>query len=78
MTSHLPAIRGIFDLRYQDLAVNDYSCGLDALLERSGNPVIGGPACPVKCEAYFTGAVSSTFETLGLSERPDPGLSDVD
>jgi len=31
MTSHLPAIRGIFDLRYQDLAVDDYSCGLDAL-----------------------------------------------
>jgi len=31
MTPHLPAIRGIFDLRYQGLAVDDYSCGLDAL-----------------------------------------------
>jgi hypothetical protein len=31
MTPHLPAIRGIFDLRYQGLAVDDYSCGFDAL-----------------------------------------------
>jgi hypothetical protein len=31
MKPHLPAIRGIFDLRYQDLAVDDYSCDLDAL-----------------------------------------------
>jgi hypothetical protein len=34
MTPHLPAIRGIFDLSYQDLAVDDYSCGLDALYLR--------------------------------------------
>jgi len=31
MIPHLPAIHGIFDLRYQELAVDDYSCGLDAL-----------------------------------------------
>jgi len=31
MTPHLPAIHGIFDLRYQGLAVDDYSCSLDAL-----------------------------------------------
>ena len=32
-------------LCYQGLVLDDYSCGLDA--------------CPVKCEAYFTGAVST-------------------
>ena len=49
MTSH----RGIFDLRYQDLAVDDYSCGIDALSQWNEDPVIGGSA------------VSSTFATLG-------------
>jgi len=34
MTPHLPAIRGILDLRYQDLSVDDYSCCLDALYLR--------------------------------------------
>ena len=60
MTPHL--------LRYQELAVDDYSCGLDALSQWNEDPVIGGPACPVKCEAYFTGAVSSTFATLGFRD----------
>jgi len=30
MTTHLPAIHDIFDLRYQDLAVDDHICDLDA------------------------------------------------
>jgi len=30
MTPHLPAIHDIFDLLYQDLAVDDYICDLDA------------------------------------------------
>jgi len=31
MAPHLPVIQGIFDLRCQGLAVNYYSCALDAL-----------------------------------------------
>ena len=37
---HIPVFHGIYDPHCQGIAVADYT--LDALLERSGNPVCGG------------------------------------
>ena len=38
-----------------------------------GHPLRLGSACPVKCEAYFTGAAPSTFATSGLGRWPVAG-----
>ena len=38
---HIPVFHGICDPHCQGIAVADYSFTLDALLERSGNPVSG-------------------------------------
>jgi len=42
---------------------------LDASRSETKIPLSGGSACPVKCEAYFTGGASSTFAQLGFKKR---------
>ena len=60
MTPHLQSYLPARVLQWQasqGLAVNYYSCTLDALLERSRNPVIGGSV------------ESSTFATTEIIDR---------
>jgi hypothetical protein len=39
---------------------------LDAFRSETKIPLSGGSACPVKCEAYFSGGASSTFAQFSL------------